>query len=251
MKKRFFASMLGAVALFFSSPAQAGDNGDNEDPMFRGKLELGPAYMHIDMLSDGVIRNKLDLYGMQANASVIVWKGATFKLGGIYGRNDGQVNSLSFAAGWTIPLEVYGWKFYITPNGGYTIGYLRGNTDLDARFIPLNGIRVKQAFHNKTPFVGIDITSVISEKWTTTTVIQYGWTRSKVTWDNPAVMGVSMIPANGQTTESRGFNLGSVVDYWVTENWSINLAVGTQHSRGKEKDATKAFGGRIGVGYYF
>ncbi len=242
MKKRFLATLLGSAALFMGGSAEA--THDEED-WAHGKLELGPAYMHVEFLQNGVKMNSLDLYGLQGNASIITWKGLTFKVGGLYGRNDGVTASLSGAVGWTIPVEIKDWKFYITPNAGYTWGYLRSTSTGAAIDTTLAGLVGRQGFHNSTPFVATDISFSVTEKITHTTSIQYAWTRSKVTYD-----GTGFAFAFPKT-ESRGLNLSSVTDYWFTENYSLNLAVGVQKSQSKEKTASRAWGARIGAGYYF
>ncbi len=265
MRTRIFGTLMTAAALLMSSEARADYDSETDRNEIHGKVDFGPAYMHIDFERNNVTTNHLDLYGMQGNVSVMVWKGLTIRTQGLYGRNDGMASNLGLGIGWIIPIEIRDCKFYMEPHYDHSWGYIRAMSPAPTEVAMLFPSQMKQGMHNKTHAVGMDlIYGTKNKKWTFTQGVAYGWTRTRNTFDsaeieaglasmNPLIAGTAaaLKNADGTRVESRGFNFTTMVDYWFNDNWALAAAVAVQTSNGKEKNSSLAYGGRIGPGYYF
>ena len=237
MKTQIFSALVAAAACLMPQSAQA---------EIKGKVDFGPAYAHIDEFRNkdaGNERvNKVDLYGIQTGASVVVWQGLVLKPALLMAWGDGAVYEGSLGLGWIIPVND---KLLVTPIVGGTLSYLETDS-----FVPdiAPGVLFAREAYSRSPYVGLEVSWSPCDKWTITGFARYAWshTRFEIGTDQAAPFPIVT------KTESTGVNGGGQVDYWIDDHWAINIAGAYSNSRSKDKlNALRGYGGRVGVGYFF
>lgn len=200
----------------------------------RGKVDVGYADIMIHLHDANLPKKRIPMQGFSLNSTLVVWKGLCLKPHIISGSGrEGHLLNLSLGAGCYIPFG----SFCVLPSVGITRGYLRGFIDL-----PQVGLEnIKQRFKTWTPYVGVDVSYTISEKWSVCMMVQYGWATTHFT--------ISRIIS--QKTHTSGFNLVGQIDYYFTSNWSANFAIAKNESWEDAKVGIVGYGGRLGLGYCF
>lgn len=228
--QRYILSIIFAI-LGFVYPSLRGE--------VRGKLDIGPTLMDIDVLESGKTVETLHMKGVKADATVLVYEGLYIKPGVIWGRGHGKLWAGSVAVGYYLPITE---KFKILPNVGMSWSYLHFGLDLEE----LQLFDLKERFRSDSPFIGMEFSYSITDKWTVMAVYQYAWSRTQ-TKIRSEILGTIV----NDKSHSCGPNYSLGVDYSLNKNWSVMLGVGYNITLSKEKHGIRGKGAKLGLSYYF
>ena len=78
----------------------------------KGKIDVGPTLMNIDVLESGKTVETLHMIGAKADTTVLVYEGLYIKPGVLWGTNEGKLWSGSIAVGYYIPHHGIYSRFY-------------------------------------------------------------------------------------------------------------------------------------------
>jgi hypothetical protein len=200
----------------------------------RGKIDIGATLMDIDILESGKTIETLHMKGVKGDLTLLVYEGLCIKPGFIWGRGHGELTAGSIAVGYYLPITQ---RFKILPNVGISWSYLHTRVD----FEELGLSNLKERFRSQSPFIGMEISYSITEKWTLTGLYQYAWchTHTKI---KPIVSAKS---------HSDGPNYALGVDYSLNKHWSVTFGVGYNITLSHEKHGLRGKGAKLGVAYYF
>lgn len=205
-----------------------------------GKIDVGPVYIHTDVLESGQVKDKLDTYGMRADGTLQAFpcspwlQGVFVKPTVTYAEGDGKYFSTGCGLAHYIPITC---KFKLAPSVGVNYTTVRSNTDF-----PAFGLYdLKQRFRAWTPYVGLEGYYTFNDQWMLSGGIQYGWAKTRTEYETLGTF----------KGESKGLSYSAMVDYYFTKCWSVNLAVAYNHQRTQERHGNKSLGGRLGLGYTY
>ncbi len=220
-----------------------------------GKIDVGPAWVEIDILKSGKTEKTLDMPGIKGDATILLYQGFCVKPGFLWAQKGrAEVASGTIGVGYCLPvgycfplLE----KLTIVPNIGVTWSYLRAHLDVEVPAPPeavqafgISQIKiedVRERFRSTSGFVGLEFCYSLTEKWTLIGVYQYAWSRTHT----------KLTELGTFKSHSCGPNYALGVDYSLNRHWSITLGVGYNITLSKEKHGLRGKGAKLGVAYYF
>lgn len=205
----------------------------------RGKLGLAPVLLDVDILESGKTIETLHMKGVKGDATVLFYKGFCIKPGFLWGQGHGELTAGNIALGCYVPICK---DLKILPNIGCTWSYL--HTTLDLEEVMLFGLR--ERFRSSSPFLAMEISYSITDKWTLIGVYQYAWSR---THTKISSHHTGTVASDKSHTCGPNYSLG--VDYSFNEHWSLVFGVGYNITLSKEKHGLRGKGAQLGVAYYF
>ncbi len=200
----------------------------------KGKMDIGPLLMDIDILESGKTTETLHMKGVKGDATILLYQGLCVKPGVIWGEGHGQLVAGSIAVGYYFPLTK---KLKVLPNVGITWSHLHTRVDLE----PFGLFNLKETFRSNSPFVGLEIGYSLTEKWTLIGLYQYAWSRTHTKIGHVV----------SEKSHSCGPNYSLGVDYSVNPHWSVTFGVGYNITLSKEKHGLRGKGAKLGIAYYF
>lgn len=212
-----------------------------------GKIDIGPAWVEIDVLKSGKTEKTLNMPGVKGDATILLYQGFCIKPGFLWARRGGEVASGTIAAGYYFPITE---KLKILPNVGATWSYLRTHVDVEVSApeeVKLLGVNtltfddVRERFRSCSPFLGLEFCYSINEKWTLIGIYQYAWSRTHT----------KLGELGSFKSHSCGPNYALGVDYSLDPHWSITFGVGYNITLSKEKHGLRGKGAKLGLAYYF
>lgn len=199
-----------------------------------GKVDVGPTFLSVDLLKSGKTEETLRMYGVKADATVLVYQGLAIKPSILLGWGHGSLTSASIAAGYYLPISQ---QFKILPNVGMNWSYL--STHIDIKEASL--FHLRERFRSASPFIGIDLSYSITPKWTIIGAYQYAWCKTDTK--------IGKFPNDRSHSCGPNYSLG--IDYSYNDQFSINLGFGYNISLSKEKHGIRGKGLKLGGAYYF
>lgn len=210
----------------------------------RGRVDVGPTLLSVDLLESGKTEETLRMYGLKADATVLVYQGIAIKPTLLFGWGDGRISSASIAAGYYLPITE---KFKVLPNVGYNWSYLSGKTELDVFGFEFKHLR--ERFRSESSFIGVDLSYAVTPKWTIIGSYQFAWCKTDTKINHfPYEAPIQTIH---DRSHSSGSNYTLGVEYAYNDQWAINLGAGYNLSLTKEKHGVRGKGLKLGVAYYF
>ncbi|MBA2368523.1 MAG: outer membrane beta-barrel protein [Candidatus Protochlamydia sp.] len=202
----------------------------------KGKVDIGPAYLSVDILESGKTEQTLSMGAVKGDATVMVWKGFCIKSGFLLGQGNykSQIAAFTVGAGQFIPVTD---TFSLLPSIGVTFTYLHTHID----FVELGIYQLKERFRSSSPFVALEFSYQFCEKWTLIGMYQYAWSQTHT----------KIKPFVSDDSHSQGPNYSLGLDYSLNKNWSITLGAGYNITLSKEKHGLRGKGAKLGVAYYF
>lgn len=202
------------------------------------KLDIAPAYVHMDILENGNTVHRLDMTAARVDASFIFGGGWTIKPMFMIARGDkGQYETIGTGFGYTFPLSE---SLVITPLGGISYSYLSTRYDLH---IPFFGtFFTKRTYKTWTPYVGFDLVYSLGNGWRIGGTLQYAWANSRTSVGNFA---------HNAKSEAQGIISGITLEKDITENLSWNIGAGYNNSMTREKHGLRGYGFKAGLAYWF
>lgn len=202
-----------------------------------GKFDLGPAYLHIDVLESGKTVQSINMPGLRGDSTIILWKGVCLKPFLTYGgKGNSQVITGGCGVGHYTPI---GDKCSVTPSVGCS--YTNFRTHYHYHVSPETTVILKELFQSISPYVSLDASFCFSKGWRVIGSYQYVWSFTHTT-----------IKGMGETdSRPTGSNYGLMFEWDANEKWSLNLGFGYNVSLTHEKHGIRGYGTRLGFAYWF
>lgn len=226
MLKSLIAALIGIIAL----------NVHTLEAETRGKIDVGPAFMHVDILESGRTVKRMDMWGNRVDLSLFIYKGLYIKPVFLYGNGGsakGGLFSASTSVGYCLPINE---KLLVSPSVGYMYNHLWTRIDLG----PMKNLR--ENFKSWAPFVAFDVYYTFIPTWRVGVGLQYSWSRTSTTIKN-VVKNVKSTP--------EGFTYNFLLEHDLNDKWSVNLGVAYNLSLTKEKHGLRGTGIKLGVVRWF
>jgi hypothetical protein len=201
---------------------------------FKGRVELSPTYVHMDILESGVTIERMDLMAIKADATISHDCGLTLKPTFLYGSNSGGLILAGVGLGQYIPINDT-WK--VMPMIG--ISYCKIWTSIDFHEFELTNLREK--FYSLSPYIGGDVYYNFAPTWRACVSVQYAWSRTKTTIE---LLGTDK-------SHTQGPNYAAMIEKDLNDEWSVNLGVGYNIGLSKEKHGLRATGIKLGIARWF
>jgi hypothetical protein len=203
----------------------------------KGKLDMGPAFVHIDILESGHTVKRMDMWAGRADFSYELCQGLYVKPSILYSHGDAAKGGLfSASAGLAYYVPCYEW-LAVAPTAG--IGYCHLWTKIDLPQYMLTDLQ--ERFKSLSPYVGIDLYITLCEGWRLVGSYQYSWSRTHTTIEKVAK----------SKSHSQGPVYAAMVECDLSSQWSVNLGVAYNISLSKEKHGLRGSGIKAGVAYWF
>lgn len=199
-----------------------------------GKVDVGALYVHMDVLESGKTVHTMEMGGARVDATLQIVHGLVLKPMLLYATGGGDFTSGGLGLGYYIPICD---QFAILPSAGGTYSDIRTHFSLPAFGL----FRLHEKFESMSGYVSLEMSYKPIECIRVSTVLQYAWSRTRTTID---VLGSSK-------SSTKGWNYALTGDYYLTENWSLNVAGGYNLTLSQEKHGIRAAGVRAGVGYTY
>ena len=202
-----------------------------------GKVDIGPAILHVDILEFGHTIKTINMPGLRADGTFMIWQGLCLKPSVTYGgKGSTQVFNGGCGLGFYTPI---GDKCSITPAIG--LGYTEFKTNINYKVAPSVFILLEEEIQSFSPYISLDATYCFYKGWRFVLSYQYVFSYSETKIKHM------------DTTKSRpkGSNYGFMVEYDLNEKWSLNLGGAYNTSLTKEKHGIRGYGARFGFAYWF
>lgn len=199
----------------------------------KGKLDVAPTWMKIDVLEFGKTVRRLDISGARVSADYFVWNNIMARGTFLAGRGDANFETYSIGLGACLPYK----QLYFTPHAGITYTNFRTSFDLPQFFL----FHLKQHFTSYGPYVGIDAQWCITDKWRIGGGFVYAWGRTKTV----------VKPIQKAKSSTKGPNYTILVERDIGDKWSLNIGAGYNRSLDREKHGLKGKGIKIGLTRWF
>lgn len=202
-----------------------------------GKIDVGPAYLHVDVLESGKTVKKINMPGLKADAPFLVWNGVCLKPTILYGgAGSTQILSFGCGVGHYTPINKV---FSVTPVVGLTYTLFKTTFHIPvAEDVKLD---LHERFRSISPYVSLEATYTFCVGWRVTGLYQYVWSHS-----DTKIKGMGTTKSN-----PKGSNFGLMVEYDLNNKWSLNLGAAYNESLTAEKHGLRGYGARLGFAYWF
>lgn len=218
-------------SLSYPAKVQAGGN-------CAGKFDIGPTFMHVDILESGKTVKRMDMPGVRGELSYCFWKGLFIKPVVLYGHGGaaakgGLMNGGLFV-GQCIPLSD---RAFIAPSIGVSFSHLWTRVDLPQ--VSLKNL--KQNFKSVSPTLSLDVQYNFGHGCRMIATVQYAWAHTHT----------SVAHLFNSKSHSQGFNYAFLLEKDLNDHWSVNLGAAYSLSLSKEKHGIRASGLKLGLAYWF
>ncbi len=202
-----------------------------------GKIEIAPAYIHVDVIESRNTVKELDMAGARLDLSFVFGKGWTIRPNVIYGKEkDGELISASIGFGRCIPL---GERWVLTPLAG--VGYTTLGTSIHVDFGEMGEAKFKERFEGYAPYLGLEVYYRIASDIRIIVNGQYAWSHSKTRVKHLFT----------SKSHAQGPSYGALLEYDLNSCWSVNIGGAYNESYSKEKDGLRARGLKLGLAHWF
>ncbi len=199
----------------------------------KGKLDVAPTVMRLDVLEFGRTVDKLDLGGFRIAGDYFLWRNVLARGTILVGRGDAELEAYTAGLGVCLPYK----KFYFTPYAGMT--YTNFRSCIDIKQFGL--FDLKQHFTGYGPYIALDAQYCFTPTFRMGAGIFYGWSRTKTV----------VKPFPSAKSSSKGPNYTFMIEKDLSKQWSINIGAGLNRSLDREKHGLKGKGLKIGVTRWF
>ncbi|MFV0339016.1 MAG: hypothetical protein ACK5MA_00080 [Parachlamydiaceae bacterium] len=207
---------------------------DEECSTCASRFDVGPAFASIDMLESGHTKRTLNLWGVRADATILIWKGLCIKPTFLSVDGNANLNSGSIALGFCFPIVD---KVSVTPSYGYTETRFKSRIN----FREFNLLNLREKFHSKGQFVAVDGCWTFIPGARVYAGFQWAWSRVHTT----------VRPLYKVTQHCQGPSYSGCLEYDLTPCLSINIAGAYNLSLSKEKHGLRGKGGKLGLVYWY
>jgi len=228
--KSIFLSLFSTICLFTAFTSSL-------DAACVGKVDIGPAFVHVDILESGHTVKRMDMWAIRGDASYTIWKGLYVKPTLLYangGAAKGGLFTAAFGVGHYTPLND---MFAVTPLLGVTYSHLWTKIDLPLYMLE----NLNEKFKAWSPYLGLEICCKFYEGWRLYGSFQYAWSRSRT-----IISHVGKFKSN-----CKGPTYSFLLEKDLSDTWSVNIGGAYNLSLSKEKHGLRGTGVKIGVVRWF
>ena len=227
------AILLGVFSLFIGNQLLA---------EICGKVDVGPAYIHVDVLESGKTVGRMDMGGVKSDATVVVWKGLCLKPYILYGYQNKSRHLFSGGGGIGHYTPITD-TISITPSIGCLYTEVKTNLTVHPENSPFP-LDVRERFRSVTPYLGMDITWCFCPTWRICAQYQYCWSRThtKLTSD---------FFTKNSSSHSWGPSYSLLLEKDLNNKWSVNVGAAYNISLSKEKHGIRGYGVKLAIAYWF
>lgn len=202
----------------------------------RGKVDVAPAYVHLDILEHGRTVKSMDMGAVKVDGNIMIYKGTgwVLKPSMLYAHGGGDLFGASLGFGHCTPITEY---ITLTPSVGGTYTHVR--TRIDIPFLEMKHLLEK--FHSFSGYIALEATIKLYPGWRVCGSYQYAWSRSHTTID----------PIFSGSSKAEGPNYGLMLEYDVADMWTLQLGGAYNISLSKEKHGLRGAGVKLGIAHWF
>lgn len=200
------------------------------EALCKGKLDIAPSWMKIDVLEFGKTVRKIDTSGARVGLDYFLWRNVLAKGTFLAGRGDANFENYTLGLGACFPLKD---TFYFTPHAGYTYMNFRTTFDLPQYMLT----HIKQHFTSHGPYVGLDAQWCITEKFRIGLGFTYGWSKIKT-----VIKPLSMVKSS-----AKGPSYSALIERDIDSKWSVNVGFGYNLSLDNKKHGLRGKGIKVGI----
>lgn len=227
-----FKSILGALFILLCGYQAV------EAKCCSGKVDIGPAFIELDILQSGKTIETRRVWVARGDSTILVWGGYFLKPGFMWGDNHStKFASGTIGAGHCFPLLDN--QLVLMPSVGVAFTYIKVKVDVDIGPIVLEDLTEK--FQSSSPYIAMEFTYKLADKWTLMGMYQYAWSKTRTTIGD----------FDPDKSHSCGPNYSLGIDYSINDCWSVTFGVGYNITLSKEKHGLRGKGAKLGVAYYF
>jgi hypothetical protein len=204
----------------------------------KGKLDVGPAFIHLDILESGRTVKRMDMMGVRGDFSYYLYQGLYIKPTVLYGNGGsakGGVFTGSLAVGYCFPICEH---LLISPAVGGNYNHIW--TKIDVPHFQLKNLR--ENFKSWAPFLSCDFHYTFIPSWRICIGVQYAWSHTKTS--------IQHLVKNDKS-KSEGFTYSALLEHDMNDQWSWNVAAAYNLSLTKEKHGIRGTGVKVGVVRWF
>ncbi len=241
MIKLFFLTLATSFVIHINTlPAEVQEEDHLEAEVqggVQGKVDVGPIFVHIDILESGRTVNRMDMMGGRFDFSYFLHRGLYVKPTVMYanaGSNRGELFTASLGLGYLFPVAP---QILVAPSFGANYSHIWTRIN----FIPLQLKDLKETFNAWAPFIELDIYYTFMAKWRLCYGIQYSWSRSHITVEKLAKY----------KSKSQGFAHSILLEHDLSDQWSWNIGAAYNLSLSKEKHGLRGTGVKTGIVRWF
>lgn len=201
------------------------------------KIEVAPAYIHIDVIEGRKTVKELDMGGIRADVCWVSTNGWLIKPSGIYGKEKGgELSTGNIAFGRSIPLNK---KWILSPSIG--ISYTQMKTSIHIDLGEIGKKKYKERFDGYCTYGSLELIYNIAKNVRVCASAQYGWSRSKT-----IIKGLFT-----SKSDAEGPSYAAQIEYDINKNWSVNLGGAYNESFSEEKNGIRGRGIKLGIARWF
>lgn len=189
---------------------------------YKGRLDVGPAYASIDMLTSGKTERTYNLPAVKADATITIYEAFCIKPSYLYANGDANLNSGSIGLGFCIPIIC---DLYMTPSYGWTETRFKSKIE---------------KFVSRGQYIALDASWTFLEKWRLYGMAQWCWSKVRT----------KLGPFTFKN-HCKGPNYAVCLERDLNEHFSVSLAAGYNTSLSKEKHGLRGKGVKLGLAYWW
>lgn len=200
----------------------------------KGKIDVAPAFVHLDILNFGKTVKTMDMPAVKADSNYLIYKGLCVKPSVLYGSNRGYLLTTSLGLGYAIPYK----RWCFTPSVG--VYYTQVKTKIPIEFFGFK-IKAKEKFGSWSSYLALEIFYKIAKNWRAGFQFQYAWSRSHTT-----IEGFGSDKSN-----AKGPSYAVILERDFCDHWSLNLGAAYNISLTREKHGLRGYGMKLGLARWF
>lgn len=236
-KTKYFSLFFTACSLLIGPIFADCCDGTTEGPKVCGKLDMSVAFVHIDLLKNGVTDERMDIPAARADLCYSIWKGVVIKPNILYGYNNQELIMTGVGLGHIIPITN---DIKITPVVGFNYSYLDTKTDN-----PIDD--TKRTFKSYGGYIGMEGSYAFTKRVRAYLTYQYAWTYNTTVFNIPAPFSMKL----NYKERSSGSAISAMLEEDLNDYWSVNIAGAYNNSMSKEKNGMRAYGFKVGLARWF
>lgn len=200
------------------------------EALCKGKFDVAPSWMRIDVLEFGKTVRKIDTAGARVQLDYFLWKNVLVKSSILAGRGDANFEQYALGLAACFPFKEV---FYFTPHGGYTYMNFRTTFDLPQFYLS----HIKQHFTSNGPYLGIEAQWCITDKFRVGAGFVYTW----------STIRNEIKPLPRVKSSSKGPSYSLLIERDIDSKWSINVGLGYNLSLDNKKHGLRGKGIKVGI----
>lgn len=199
----------------------------------KGRVDIGPALVNVDMLESGKTVRSLDLFALKGEATLMLYEGLCLKPSFLVADGKANLNSASVGLGYCIPINE---SITITPSYGLTETHFKSRVDL-----PHFGMyHLREKFISRGQYLCMDASWTFAPGWRLYGAAQYAWSHVR-----------TKIGPFSHKSKTEGPSYALSIERDINEEFSIALSAGYNASLSKEKHGLRGKGIKLGLVYWY